>query len=153
LMGAAIVAGFRYPAAWSLILLTKVTPGIGLLWFAVRREWRNLAIALGATAAVSLASAFVAPEMWRQWLDFLTSTGGPQTNVITVGVPLPVRLVVAAAVVVFGARTDRRWTVPVAAAIALPVLWLNGFAIMAAVLPLWKQDPAERRAAPIACPG
>ena len=38
-IAAAIVAGFRWPAAWSFVLLSKVTPGIGLLWFAVRREW------------------------------------------------------------------------------------------------------------------
>ena len=49
LMAAAIALGFRYPAAWSFLLLTKVTPGIGLVWFAVRREWRPLAIALGFT--------------------------------------------------------------------------------------------------------
>ncbi|HEY2888639.1 MAG TPA: glycosyltransferase 87 family protein, partial [Candidatus Limnocylindrales bacterium] len=56
LVAVAIVIGFRYPAAWSLILLTKVTPGIGLLWFAVRREWRALGIALGATAAIAAVS-------------------------------------------------------------------------------------------------
>src|SRR5690348_6311250 len=49
LLAAAIVLGFRWPAAWSFVLLTKVTPGVGLLWFAVRREWRSLAVALGAT--------------------------------------------------------------------------------------------------------
>ncbi|MDQ3937234.1 MAG: hypothetical protein M3253_00980, partial [Chloroflexota bacterium] len=37
-MAAAIALGFRYPWAWSFVVLTKVTPGIGLLWFAVRRE-------------------------------------------------------------------------------------------------------------------
>ncbi len=52
LLAAAIVFGFRWPATWSFVLLTKVTPGIGLIWFGVRREWRNLTIALGATAAV-----------------------------------------------------------------------------------------------------
>ena len=52
LLAAAIVLGFRWPAAWAIVLLTKITPGIGLLWFAVRREWRSLAIALGATAAI-----------------------------------------------------------------------------------------------------
>ncbi len=46
-MAAAIALGFRYPATWAFVLLAKVTPGIGLLWFLVRREWRNLAIALG----------------------------------------------------------------------------------------------------------
>ena len=43
----AIVLGFRWPFTWAFVLLTKVTPGVGLLWFAVRREWRSLAIALG----------------------------------------------------------------------------------------------------------
>ena len=47
LLAAAIVIGFRYPVTWSFVLLTKVTPGVGLLWFAVRREWRSLAIAVG----------------------------------------------------------------------------------------------------------
>ncbi|HEX5239893.1 MAG TPA: glycosyltransferase 87 family protein, partial [Candidatus Limnocylindrales bacterium] len=56
LIAAAIALGFRYPAAWALPLLTKVTPGIGLLWFVVRREWRNLAIALGVTGAIVLVS-------------------------------------------------------------------------------------------------
>ena len=56
LLAAAIVLGFRWPAAWSIVLLTKITPGIGLLWFAVRREWRSLAIALGATAVIAAVS-------------------------------------------------------------------------------------------------
>ena len=41
-MGLAIVAAFRWPALWAFPLLTKVTPGVGVLWFAVRREWRAL---------------------------------------------------------------------------------------------------------------
>ena len=49
-IGVLVIVGFRWPAAWSLILLTKVTPGVGLLWFVFRREWRNLGIALAATA-------------------------------------------------------------------------------------------------------
>ncbi|MFN8629661.1 MAG: hypothetical protein U0838_04865 [Chloroflexota bacterium] len=49
LYAAAIVAGFRVSASWALMLLTKITPGVGLLWFAVaaagpraggRRDWR-----------------------------------------------------------------------------------------------------------------
>ena len=44
--------GFRFPAAWAFVLLTKVTQGVGLLWFAARREWRHLAVALGLTAVI-----------------------------------------------------------------------------------------------------
>ena len=58
LLAVAIVLGFRYPAAWAFVLLTKVTPGIGLLWFAARGEWRKLGIALGFTAAI-VAVTFV----------------------------------------------------------------------------------------------
>jgi hypothetical protein len=56
LYAAAIVVGFRWPGAWALMFLTKVTPGVGVLWFLVRREWRSLAIALGVTAAIAAMS-------------------------------------------------------------------------------------------------
>ena len=85
LLAVAIVVGFRWPAAWALILLTKVTPGIGLLWFAVRKEWRNLGIALGATAVVIAVSAAIMPGAWAEWVSVLrpdrrsdaTAGGGP----------------------------------------------------------------------------
>ena len=64
LMAAAIVIGFRWPAAWVLPFITKVTPGIGVLWFAARGEWRSLGIALGATAAVVGASMAIDPRAW-----------------------------------------------------------------------------------------
>jgi len=44
LLAAAIVLGFRWPWTWSLVLLTKITPGIGLLWFVVpfsRRRFKE----------------------------------------------------------------------------------------------------------------
>ncbi|HYL41648.1 MAG TPA: glycosyltransferase 87 family protein, partial [Candidatus Binatus sp.] len=79
LIAAAIVVGFRYPAAWALPLLTKVAPGIGLLWFVFRREWAKLLMALAATAAIALVSALIDPGQWRAWLDLLArSFGEPQ---------------------------------------------------------------------------
>ena len=51
LIAAAIVVGFARPAAWALPILTKLTPSIGLLWFAIRQEWRGLAEAVGVTGA------------------------------------------------------------------------------------------------------
>ena len=53
LIVAVAVWGLRWPALWSFVLLTKVTPGVGIVWFAVRREWRNLGIALGVTGAIA----------------------------------------------------------------------------------------------------
>ena len=149
LLAAAIVVGFRWPAAWALILLTKVSPGIGLLWFAVRGEWRNLAIALGATAAVIAVSAAIMPGAWLEWLRVLASIAGRDPTWAAVPIPLMFRLPVAVAVVVWGARTDRRWTVPVACMLALPALWYGGLTMLLAVIILRQPDlgrPVHERA-------
>src|SRR5690349_8201743 len=68
LLGVAIVLGMRWPAAWAFVLLTKITPGVGLLWFVVRREWRGLAAVLVASAAVSVVSFVLAPDLWRDFI-------------------------------------------------------------------------------------
>jgi hypothetical protein len=44
---------------------------------------------------------------------------------------------------VWGALTDRRWTVPLAATLALPVLWVSGFAICAAMASVPVRQPAK----------
>jgi glycosyl transferase family 87 len=145
LLAAAIVLGFRYPVAWSFVLLTKVTPGIGLLWFAVRREWHSLGIALVATAIVAGVSAAVAPGLWLDWVASLTRTSDLDTaGHAALAIPLLVRLPIAALIVVWGARTDRRWTVVVAATVAMPVLWPTAFATLAGVVPRWRKASEER---------
>ena len=124
LLAAAIVLGFRWPGAWAFVLLTKVTPGVGLLWFLVRREWRSLAIALGVTAAIAAVSYALAPSPWVDWLRLLRSDGTGESS------SLIIRLAAAAAIVVWGAWTDRRWTVPLAAMLALPVVWSDSFSML-----------------------
>jgi hypothetical protein len=138
LLAAAIVIGFRWPAAWALVLLTKITPGIGLLWFAVRREWRSLAIALGATAVIALVSFAILPDQWRTWIDVVirNASAGKSGTWASVPIPLWIRLPLAVVLVVWGARTDRRWTVPVASMLALPALWYGGLSMLLAVIPL-----------------
>jgi hypothetical protein len=136
LVAAAIVVGFRWPATWAFVLLTKITPGVGLLWFVVRREWRPLAIALGATAVVTAVSMLTMPVAWRDWVDVLVANAGRGGTWASLPVPLWIRLPVAVAVVIWGARTDRQWTVPVASMIALPALWYGGLSMLLAVIPL-----------------
>jgi hypothetical protein len=142
LLAVAIVIGFRWPAAWSLVLLTKITPGIGLLWFAVRREWRSLFIAFAATAVIAAVSAVVMPAAWRQWLDVIVANAGKGGTWASVPVPLLIRLPLAVALVVWGARTDRRWTVPIASMLALPALWYGGLSMLLAVIPLLPRTTA-----------
>jgi len=148
LIAVAIVIGFRWPAAWSLVLLTKVTPGVGLLWFAVRREWNQLATALVATAMIMAASAMFMPNAWSDWLTVLQSASGREGTWAAVPIPLLARMPVAIAVVVWGAMTDRRWTVPVAAMIALPALWYGAFSMLLATIalqrPEWRDSGGSR---------
>lgn len=147
LIAVAIVIGFRWPAAWAFILLTKVTPGVGLIWFAVRREWRNLAIALGVTVLIAGVSFLVAPGAWSEWIGVLRSTEANDHRAATPFdfVPLPLRVLVAAGLVAWAGLTDRRWVVPIAATLALPVVYVNGLAILVAVPFLWTRD-RDRRA-------
>jgi hypothetical protein len=138
LIAAAVVLGLRYPAAWSFVLLTKVTPGIGLLWFAVRREWRALTIALGATALIAAATFVIAPNYWREWIDSLVGNlNEPQW--FSIPPPAPIRLPIAAVVVVWGARTDRPWTIAVAATLGLPIIWPHGLCVLAAAIPFLRR--------------
>ena len=147
LLGAAIVLGFRWPWTWAFVLLTKVTPGVGLLWFAFRREWRSLAIALGATAAIAAVSFVVNPNLWREWFGLLVAaTGAPDWKYFVVPIPIWFRLPISVAILYWGARTDRRWTVPVASCLALPILWGNGLAMLVAIVPLLAGTNAESAA-------
>jgi hypothetical protein len=144
LLAVAIVVGFRWPAAWALVLLTKITPGVGLLWFAVRREWRSLAIALGATAAIVVVSAVLMPTAWQEWPDVILANAGRGGTWASVPIPLWLRLPAAVALVIWGARTDRRWTVPVASMVALPALWYGGLSMLLAVIPFAYKQPRNR---------
>jgi hypothetical protein len=146
LLAVAMVVGFRWPAAWAFVLLTKVTPGIGLLWFAVRGEWRSLGIALGATVLVVAASALIMPGAWVEWLELLVRLAGRDGTWAAVPIPFLVRLPIAIAVVIWGARTDRRWTVPVAGMIALPALWYGSLTMLLAVVAL--RDPDRNAVTP-----
>jgi hypothetical protein len=131
------VLGFRYPWTWGFILLTKVTPGIGLLWFAVRREWRQLAIALGVTAVIAVASFAIDRGLWQDWFSALARDSGADLGG-PLGISIVIRLPLAAALVIWGARTNRPWTVPAAATLAMPTLFIAVFSVLAAI-------PAIRR--------
>lgn len=138
LLAVAIVVGFRYPASWAWVLLTKVTPGVGLLWFAVRREWRQLGTALAVTAAIVAITFVLDPDLWLRWFGMLA--GNVETTRPSVlEIPVLPRLAVAAGLVAIGARRNRPAIVPVAAMLALPAIWVNSLALLVAVIPLWRR--------------
>lgn len=145
LLALAVVAGFRWPAAWSFVLLTKVTPGVGLLWFAIRREWRMLGIALGVTATITAVSFAIAPDQWFAWLDVLRAPQPTQGEAI-LSLSLVPRLALAALLVAWGAPRNARWTVLVAALLALPSVWETGLAMLVGLWALRSQRSSGRTA-------
>ena len=138
LIAVAVALGFRFPWLWSFVLLTKITPGVGVLWFAVRREWRSLGWALGATAAVERRDSADRAALWSQFVD-ATLSNLNQPQYFSVPPPLPIRLPLAALLVIWGARTDRPWTVPIAATLGLPIIWPHGLTLALAAIPFLRR--------------
>jgi len=143
LLAAAVVAGFRFAGTWALPLLTKVTPGLGLLWFLARREWRSLVVAGATTAAIVAVSAALAPGLWRDWIDLLRSSTGSSTVPGSVPIPLLWRLPFAAGFIAWAAWRDRRWLLPAGVLLAMPVIWWGSFALLAGCVAL-RREAAER---------
>lgn len=140
LLAAAIVVGFRYPGAWAWVLLTKVSPGVGVLWFAFRREWRQLATALAWTTALTAIAFVIAPELWLRWFGLLAANA-ESTRPSVLPIPVALRLTLAVALLWIGAVRNRPAIVPVAAMLALPAIWVNALAMLVAVIPLWRATP------------
>ncbi|HEX6655183.1 MAG TPA: glycosyltransferase family 87 protein [Candidatus Limnocylindria bacterium] len=142
LIALSIVLGMKWSAAWAMPLLTKVTPGIGLLWFAVRREWRPLFIAVGVTGGLAAVSYISAPSLWAAWLQVLGSNANEPARVL--GWPLAMRLPLAAGLVIVGAWRGWKWMIPVASMLALPVLWENSVTVLFAIPSLIGWGPLGR---------
>lgn len=129
LIAASIVLALRFPAAWTFALLTKVTPGVGLVWHAVRREWRALAIAALATAILVVPTLVARPDLWVDWVTILRDNSRlPTGNEI----PLLVRLPLSALLIAWGARTGRPWVLGIAIAFCEPTLGLRSFTVAVA---------------------
>jgi len=151
LIAAAIVVGIRYPAAWAFVVLTKIAPGIGLLWFVVRREWRALATAAGVTLVIAAASFVLDPGAWRDFVRFAAANARTLSPQPVVAVPLLLRILTAAALVMWGARTARPWVLPIAggwASLALyewsyVTVWIGALGLLRRPSPAMPSPPAS----------
>jgi hypothetical protein len=151
LMAAGIVLGFRSSAAWAALILTKATPAVGLLWFAARREWRPLLVAVGTTVAIAVVTWVLVPRLWAEWIDLLVASSTVVVmNFTLVQIPVFVRLPVAAGIAVIAGWRGDRWLVPVAVLVALPAIWIGALTILLAVIPLLNQPdlPGAKRTKP-----
>jgi len=94
----------------------------------------------------------LAPDLWSGFIEASRTQLSATVDVPRQAVPisLPFRIAVAAVLVVWGARTDRAWVLPVAVSLSVPFLWWNVLAVMVAAVPLagWRPDDASEAAQP-----
>lgn len=142
---AAVLAIQRSAAWWAPVLLTKISPAVGLVWHLVRREWRQLAWLVAVTGGIGLLGVVLAPDLWRAWVETLLDAESSYELGHPLG-PVSFRLALAAVVTAFGAWTGRAWLVPIAMIVAVPGLWAYSLALLAAVPRLLRPEPSAREA-------
>jgi hypothetical protein len=141
-LAVAAVLGMRRPGFWAFPILTKVTPGLGPLWFTVRREWRALAWSLGVTALVAAVSYVAAPTKWSEWIALLRGHGGPGVTGFLI-----IRVLVGVGLTIYAAITTRPWLLPVAMIAVTPVWGGVPIFTMLAAVPRLIRNPQPSAAA------
>jgi hypothetical protein len=134
-----VVLGLRRAsAAFAVGAAIKVSPGLGIPYQAVRREWRNVAIAIAVGAAMLAASVVLSPDAWRAYVDFALSVDPLQQSSF-VAIPFPIRAAAGFALALIAGRLPR-WAgdplLVVAVTLALPSLWFTGLSLLVAIVPL-----------------
>ena len=130
---------------WALPILTKVTPGVGLVWHLARREWRELCLAFAVTAVLVAGSMVYSAGMWLDWAHFLLTNVSVPAGGPSMGLPFLPRLAVAAVVVLCAARSGRQWLVPLAVLMAMPVIWISGIPVfLIASVRLFRERPRRQ---------
>jgi hypothetical protein len=150
----AVVLTLRHAAAalWSTSFLTKVTPGIGVVWHAGRREWRQFAVALAVTGGIIGIGLLVNRDLWLSWFASL-QVGAESYRTVNFLAPLVVRVAAGLAICFIAAFSGRAWLLPVGMLVALPGLWPASFALLTASVVLFKDGPlAVRPLAPATQP-
>jgi hypothetical protein len=119
LLAGAAVLGMRAPALWAVPLLTKVTPGVGLLWFAFRGDWRRFFLGAGWTAGIVVLACFLDPSGWSAWGAFLA---GERDGTEDGSYGFILRCLLAVAILGVGARRGQAWVIAPAMVLSSPIL-------------------------------
>jgi Glycosyltransferase family 87 len=149
LIAAALAAAIRGDNRWLALAAVPKFAALTAVPFAVVRDRRGLFIG-AAVVGVALAASFVTvPELWRAYVPFVLQQPSVDWQWYNVGrlVPLPLRLIVAAVFSLIAIR--RPIYMPVAVALAAPVVWFNSLSVLVAMVPAATVDRVPRASAPL----
>jgi hypothetical protein len=84
-------------------------------------------------------------DLWRAWVDhLLIRMGRPEAGGALIDVSIWLRLPLAIIAMVWASLTARRWAVPIAVALAMPLLWFHSLSVLVAIQPLWQGRATNR---------
>ena len=165
LMALGIVYGLgRWPWLFSIGALVKVSPGLGIIYLALRRRWRDAIISAVVGIVIVAVSYAIDPGLWRAFVDAIGDRASITGNSL-LPFPYAVRAAAGLALTIAGGIVGRRrgeLLLVAGMTIANPNLALNGFAVLAAAVPIWRAGPgglgdskrrSEQGAAPAAPSG
>jgi hypothetical protein len=150
-----IVLGLRrHPFFFAVATAIKMTPVLGLAYFAARGRYRD-ALATGTFGLVLfLASLLISPAAWQQFVTVVAGSAG------TVGasiapIPFPVRAAAGLALALAAGRLRPRLGEPILVAaivIANPTFWVTAMSMLVAIVPLLRWPaPDVPRSGPAQC--
>lgn len=145
LVVACAVIGLRHGAAWAPAVTTKMAPAIGWVYLALRGEWRILRTAVVACAVVVAVSFVASPGAWADYAAFVAAHADIPNYTETLPVPLWLRVPVALALLVVGARRGWAWTVPLAVGLSALTLYASALWTAAWAAVSLGASPAGRR--------
>lgn len=149
-VAALTVAGLRgraegvLPAAVVKFSTVAVVP---FLWVRRPETRRGLLVGGVVAAAMVAASVALAPDLWRDWVDFMGTQGGEvidNASIVTI-LPTPaadflLRVAIAGIVVGVSIRYDSPHLAYIAAFLLTPTLWVQRFSVLFALLTLENDD-------------
>ena len=145
-----VLALRRHPLFWVPAAAIKITPVLGLLYLLSARRYREALLVGAIGSGVLVLSVLVSPGAWGEFIQ-LASTQGASAGASLVPLPFPVRLLVAAVVVIVAGRlSGRRGEVLLVVALVIgnPTLWVTAFSLLIAIVPLMTTRRAGAAAQP-----
>jgi Glycosyltransferase family 87 len=140
---AIVLALWRWPLLFAVAAIVKVSPGLGIVYLVLRRRFRDAAIAVVVGAAICAVSYVLSPNLWQEFLAAIGDRAGITGNSL-IPVPYVVRAIAGLVLAVAGGIVGRRrgeLLLVLAITAANPNLALNGFAVLAAAVPVWRAGP------------
>jgi hypothetical protein len=148
-LAALIVLALRWaPWLFAVGAAIKISPGLGIVYLAVRGRWRDAIVATLVGLGILVASVVVSPGAWNDFVRTVAAQGaGSGASIIPV--PFFVRATAGLALTVVAARLPVRTGEPllvVAITLANPTLYVTALSMLIAIVPLLRL-PEEKTSA------